>query len=86
VFRLAYLLLIAGILAWGFQPEANPADAERDKDVYAIYSSLLTNPKTSHGADDNARYLIAASTVPGTPKDPCVRAPARKRSSLRRTP
>jgi len=63
--------------ASAFQPgDAPSADAARRADVYAIYSLLLANPQTSHGPDDNQIYFIADTTVPGTPREPCVRAPA----------
>ena len=73
--RLATLLLVIFTTAPAFQQEVNRADPEREKDVYAIYSLMLTNPRTSHGADDNKRYLIAAMTAPGVPHWPCVRPP-----------
>src|SRR6267154_4228499 len=50
--------------------------AGRRADVYAIYSQVMTNPKTSYGADKNEIYLIADTTVPGTPEQPCIRFPA----------
>jgi hypothetical protein len=56
-------------------PQASSTDSEREKDTYAIYSLLLTSPKTSHGADNNERYLIAPMTVPGVPPIPCIRPP-----------
>ncbi|MBI2680905.1 MAG: hypothetical protein HYX25_07870 [Candidatus Solibacter usitatus] len=63
-----------GAVANGFQaPTAQRAD------VYAIYSRLMTNPRTSYGADKNEIYLIADTTVPGTPEEPCVRFPAEYR-------
>ena len=52
--RLAPLLAVTCLTAHGFQQ-----DTGREKDVYAIYSLMLTNPQTSHGADDNKLYLIA---------------------------
>ena len=73
--RLASLLMVICTAAPAFQQEVNPSDSEREKDVYAIYSLMLTNPLTSHGADDNKRYLIAATTAPGVPHEPCVRPP-----------
>jgi hypothetical protein len=72
------ILPLTCALALGFQ-----ADADRDKDVYAIYSLMLTNPYTSNGPDDNARYLIAATTGPGVPKDPCVRPPKQREAEFR---
>jgi hypothetical protein len=76
--RFLLILPLTCGLTLGFQ-----ADADRDKDVYAIYSLMLTNPYTSHGPDDNARYLIAAATVPGVPKDPCVRPPKQREAEFR---
>jgi hypothetical protein len=72
------LLPITCGIAFGYQQ-----DAERDKDVYLIYSLMLTNPQTSHGPDNNARYLIAATTGPGVPKDPCVRPPKERETEFR---
>jgi len=69
--RLASLLLVISTTAFAFQQ----ADNEREKDVYAVYSAMMTNPPTSHGADDNTRYLIAAMTAPGVPHEPCIRPP-----------
>ena len=69
--RLASLLLVISTATFAFQQ----VDAEREKDVYAVYSAMMTNPPTSHGADDNERYLIAAMTAPGVPHEPCVRPP-----------
>jgi hypothetical protein len=70
-------------VAYGFQQETNAIDPEREKEVYAIYSLMLTNPKTSHGADRNERYLIRAATVPGTPRFPCVRPPKEREADFR---
>ncbi|HEY1216064.1 MAG TPA: hypothetical protein VGE93_20745 [Bryobacteraceae bacterium] len=43
---------------------------------------MLRNPETSHGPDDNKRYLIAMDTSPGRPVHPCVRAPKERKSEL----
>ncbi len=75
MFRFAYVLLLIGVMAPSFPQDASSADSEREKDTYAIYSLLLTNPRTSHGVDNNERYLIAATTVPGVPPIPCIRPP-----------
>ena len=75
MFRFAPVLFLIAMMPGGFPQDTAPADWERDKDVYAIYSLLLTNPKTSHGRDDNERYLIASTTVSGVPRIPCVRPP-----------
>lgn len=79
MFRLGYLLLMICMTASGFQREANSTDSDREKDVYAIYSLMLTNPQTSHGPDDNERYLIATTTAPGVPREPCVRPPKERK-------
>ena len=55
------------------------AQEDREKDVYAIYSLLMMNPETSHGADDNPRYLILDTTVAGVPTEPCVNASGESR-------
>lgn len=70
MFRVASLLVVTCLTAHGFQQ-----DTDREKDVYAIYSLMLTNPQTSHGADNNKLYLIAATTAPGVPKEPCIGPP-----------
>lgn len=70
---LALIVSCAGARA--FQPAVTASDAARRADTYAIYSQLLANPQTSHGADDNEMYLIGGTTVPGTPAEPCVQAP-----------
>ena len=49
-------------------------ERERERDVYKIYSLLMTNPPTSHGADDNPRYLIDTTTRLRSAQ-PCVRPP-----------
>jgi len=54
--------------------ETQQVSAE-DKEVYLIYSLMLTDPKTSHGPDNNSLYLIAASTSTGRPPQPCVVPP-----------
>jgi hypothetical protein len=56
--------------------QEEPSYTQRIADIYAIYSLMLTHPETSHGPDENEVYLIADTTVPGTPKDPCVRPPS----------
>ena len=82
MFRLTYSILMAATVAYGFQQETNAIDPEREKDVYAIYSLMLTNPKTSHGADKDGRYLIRATTVPGSPQVPCVRPPKEREADF----
>jgi hypothetical protein len=83
MFRLAYSLPITCVIAFGFQQEGSSTDSEREMDVYAIYSLMLTNPRTSHGPDNNERYLIASTTGPGTPEEPCVRPPTEREANFR---
>jgi len=56
-----------------FQQGARSADSELEKEVYAIYSLMLTNLTTSHGPYPSDRLLIAKTTGPGVPEEPCVR-------------
>jgi hypothetical protein len=74
--RLALLPLVICSLARGFQQGT-------DADVYAIYSLMLANPPTSHGPDNNKRYLIATTTVPGYPPVPCVSPPKEREADFR---
>ena len=77
------VLLIVASQARGFPQGDNiPFDALRRADVYSIYSLLMTNPTTSHGADDNQIYLIANTTIPGFPREPCVRVPTAYESAF----
>ncbi|HLK64694.1 MAG TPA: hypothetical protein VKU19_14715 [Bryobacteraceae bacterium] len=66
---LCLMALACGALA--FQDSASAQD--REKDVYRIYSLLMTNPQTSHGPDNNPRFLIAVTTRSPLPGEPCVR-------------
>lgn len=67
--------MAACAVANAFQPSNSTIDAERKSDVYAIYSLMMTDPKTSHGENNNVVYLIADTTVPGVPRQPCGRVP-----------
>jgi hypothetical protein len=71
IFRCVCLIAMCS-LARGFQEDANTL--ERERDVYKIYSLLMTNPPTSHGADDHPRYLIDTTTRLRSDQ-PCVRPP-----------
>src|ERR1700733_14666314 len=82
MFRLTYSIRMVATVAHGFQQETNANDPEREKEVYAIYSLMLTNPKTSHGADNDERYLIRATTMPGTPRGACVRPPKEREADF----
>jgi hypothetical protein len=75
--RRIFLLTIWSVAVNGFQQQPNTiAASEQRVDIYGIYSLMLTDPKTSHGPDNNQVYLIRDTTVPGTPTEPCVRVPS----------
>jgi hypothetical protein len=57
-------------------------EQEREKEIYKIYSLLMTNPPTSHGPDDNARYLIAETTSMPVHQQPCVDPPKERRAQF----
>jgi hypothetical protein len=80
--RLGYLVFLLPAVLYGFQQPAVSRDFDKDKDVYAIYSLMLTNPKTSHGPDTNPRYLIGETTVRGVPETPCVAPPVDRRGDF----
>jgi hypothetical protein len=73
-------VLIAVGLAAGV---AVGADAEREKDVYDIFSLMLNDPHTGHWADNSARYLISETTGRGMPRDPCVTPPKERGAEYR---
>ena len=75
--RRIFLLTVGSVVVNGFQQQPNAtAASEQRADIYGIYSLMLTDPKTSHGPDDNQVHLIRDTTVPGTPAEPCVRPPS----------
>ena len=78
MFRRACVVLLIGVMPRVFPQDITPADSEREKDVYAIYSLILTN----YGGSDE-RYLIQATTVPGFPEIPCVRPPVERNRDFR---
>lgn len=82
--RFAFSLLMTCTLAQGFQQDTRSADSEREKGVYAIYSLMLTNPATSHGPYTSDRFLIARTTGPGVPQEPCVRPPKDREAEFQR--
>jgi hypothetical protein len=83
MYRLAFALVIVCTSAQGFQLDTRPPDSDREKGVYAIYSLMLTNPSTSHGRYTSDRYLIARTTGPGYPQEPCVRPPKGREPDFR---
>jgi hypothetical protein len=80
MFRPAFVLLVLGTIAHGFPQDAASADSEREKDVYAIYSLMLTNSVVNARND---RYLIEATTIPGFPAIPCVQPPKERNGDFR---
>jgi len=66
----------------GFQPQAGSTDSEREKDVYAIYSLMLANPKTSHGPYDSDRLLIQMTTRPASVQLSCMRPPKQREAEF----
>jgi hypothetical protein len=83
VLRFACSWVIGCVAANAFQPQAGSADPEREKDVYAIYSLMLTNPRTSHGVDNNERLLIGMNTKPPNVQLSCMRSPKDKEAEFR---
>lgn len=81
--RFAALLIVCCAAAPGFQEPQNSTVSESDKDAYLIYSLMLTNPETSHGLDNDERYLVAATTAPGRPSQPCVVPPKEYQADFR---
>lgn len=75
------LLVICAVQA--FQQDNRLASTDREKDVYAIYSLVLTSPNTSQGGDHNPRYLVARKTAPSIPQEPCVRPPDDRLAAFR---
>ena len=82
VLRFAVVLMTCAAVC-GFQPQAGSTDSEREKDVYAIYSLMLTNPKTSHGPYDSDRLLIQMTTRPADVLSPCMRPPQEREAEFR---
>jgi hypothetical protein len=81
--RLSSLLVILSTLPYGVSQTVDSTESERDKDSYAIYSLVLAHPETSHGADDNQRYLIAEITASVFPQEPCVQPPKEREADFR---
>jgi hypothetical protein len=68
--------------AYGWPQDFGSAEAAREKDVYALYSLMLSDVKTSHGPDNNVRYLIAATTAVPWSEKPCVNPPADRKAEF----
>jgi len=81
--RLFTLMIILCNLVHGTPQAADSSESEKNKDTYAIYSLVLVHPKTSHGADDNERYLIAETTASTFPQEPCVQPPKEREADFR---
>lgn len=75
-------VVLVSFAAYGFQAVPSSADAAGEQDVYAIYSLMLGNVRTSHGPDKNERYLIAAVTSTPWPKKPCVTPPPDRKAAF----
>lgn len=76
VSRLIFLLTTVCLTIQAAAQTSTPANSGGDdEDIYAIYSLIFTNPSTSHGPDDNLRYLIAATTDSEATDKPCVQPP-----------
>ena len=81
--RFAVLLCFCVVAAPGFQESQGSTDSGRNSDIYVIYSLMLTNAQTSHGSNNNERYLIANRTAPAHPPDPCVNPPKEREDDFR---
>lgn len=81
--RFAAVLLFCTTAAPGFQESQAPTIFQPENDVYVIYSRMLTNPKTSHGPDNNERYLIADTTGTASPREPCITPPKERQEEFR---
>ena len=82
--RFVCLMALCGA-APAFQEDTTPSGGERENDVYRIYSLLMTSPRTSHGADNNPRYLVAETARSEAAQQPCVRPPKEARKATSRT-
>jgi hypothetical protein len=78
--RLICVLLLVAPIIPAFQQDTTSSDSERDKDVYAIYSLMLSK---AHPTALNERYLMASTTVPGYPEIPCVQPPIERNGDFR---
>ena len=72
--RCLTILFVVGTVDSSSQQDRLLTESDR-RDVYTIYSLIMTNPATSHGADNNEVYLVSEMTKPGFPVVPCVRVP-----------
>src|SRR5258708_2697164 len=68
------ILFVVGTVGSSSQEDRFLIESDR-RDVYTIYSLIMSNPATSHGADNNEVYLISEMTQPGAPVVTCVRVP-----------
>jgi hypothetical protein len=80
--RLSLLLTALCALVYGIPQATDTSESEQDKDTYAIYALVLTHPRTSHGSDDNERYLIAETTETTFPQEPCVQPPTEREADF----
>ena len=82
ILRCACMTAIICGATLGLQEQGTSSEAEREKDVYRIYSLLLNNAKTSHGPDENPRYLISETTSLPMWQEPCVAADKGREAEL----
>ncbi len=82
VIRLPILLAVLCILAYAIPQAADSSKSEQEEDTYAIYSLVLAHPETSHGPDDNERYLVAETTASVFSQEPCVQPPKEREAEF----
>jgi hypothetical protein len=71
------------VAANAFQPQNSSTDSGRERDVYAIYSLMLTKPSTSHGPYESERLLIAMTTKPPDVQLSCIQPPKDREAEFR---
>ena len=81
--RFACAWVIVSLAASAFQPQNGSTDSGREKDAYAIYSLMLTNPRTSHGSYDSEWLLIATTTKPPSAHLSCMRSSKDREAEFR---
>jgi hypothetical protein len=77
-------LMVFLVAAPGFQEPVSRPRGERENEVYRIYSLLMTGPGTSHGEDNNPRYLSLRVRWPRIENCPVYDRPKRGRPNSRR--
>jgi hypothetical protein len=82
VIRLPIMLAVLCTVAYAIPQAADSSKSEQEKDTYAIYSLVLAHPETSHGPDDNERYLVAETTASVFSQEPCVQPPKEREAEF----